>query len=287
MIDVISLGAGVQSTTLALMATHGEITPMPEAAIFADTGAEPREVYEHLKWLDSMLPFPVITTQFSDMLDDMERTGRGESQVAGRAGGYLAAPFFTKNEDGSHGMLRRECTKNYKIRPINRALKELLGLPLDQPVRSRGALVRQWLGISADEVQRVNWSGPKWLGKRFPFLGRVDGKDPQDLWMTRNDCLRWLADHDYPIPARSACTFCPYRSNAEWRHLRDHSPQGWGNAVRIDRLIRDMPDKLRAGLRKGGKLYVHASRQPLEDVVLDDDSQPDLWSAECEGMCGT
>lgn len=34
---VISLGAGVQSSTMALMATAGEIEPMPECAIFADT----------------------------------------------------------------------------------------------------------------------------------------------------------------------------------------------------------------------------------------------------------
>ena len=49
---VLSLGAGVQSTTLALMAAHGEIGPMPDCAIFADTGWEPNAVYEHLAWLD-------------------------------------------------------------------------------------------------------------------------------------------------------------------------------------------------------------------------------------------
>ena len=48
---VLSLGAGVQSTTLALLAVRGEIGPMPDCAIFADTGWEPRAVYEHLTWL--------------------------------------------------------------------------------------------------------------------------------------------------------------------------------------------------------------------------------------------
>ena len=64
-LHVISLGAGVQSTTLALMAAHGEIEPMPDAAIFADTGAEPPEVYEHLEWLrgGNVLPFPVHVCQ--------------------------------------------------------------------------------------------------------------------------------------------------------------------------------------------------------------------------------
>ena len=47
-IEVISLGAGVQSSVMCLMAAKGELEPMPDAAIFADTGAEPRKVMEWL-----------------------------------------------------------------------------------------------------------------------------------------------------------------------------------------------------------------------------------------------
>jgi len=39
---VLSLGAEVQSTTLALMAAHGIVGPMPDCAIFADTDWEPK-----------------------------------------------------------------------------------------------------------------------------------------------------------------------------------------------------------------------------------------------------
>ena len=154
---VISLGAGVQSTTMALMAAHGEIEPMPDAAIFADTGAEPKAVYEHLDWLRSpgVLPFPVEVVQFSDLADDIRKTAAGVKPVAGRRNGYLAPPFFTVNADGSHGMLRRECTSNYKIKPIQRRIKELLGRPVDKPIRSAEPLVCSWLGISADEWIRV------------------------------------------------------------------------------------------------------------------------------------
>ena len=123
---VISLGAGVQSTTMALMAAHGEIEPMPDAAIFADTGAEPKAVYEHLDWLRSpgVLPFPVEVVQFSDLTQDIRKTAAGVKPVAGRANGYLAPPLFTVNADGSHGMLRCECTSNYKIKPILYGWKE-------------------------------------------------------------------------------------------------------------------------------------------------------------------
>ena len=54
---VISLGAGVQSTALALIAAHGEIGPMPDCAIFADTQWEPQIIYDHLNWLEKLQLF--------------------------------------------------------------------------------------------------------------------------------------------------------------------------------------------------------------------------------------
>lgn len=52
---IISMGAGVQSTTMALMAEHGLITPKPDFAVFADTGAEPAHLYKHLNELQGKL----------------------------------------------------------------------------------------------------------------------------------------------------------------------------------------------------------------------------------------
>lgn len=68
---VLSLGAGVQSTTLALLAAHGVIGPMPDCAIFADTAWEPQAVYDHLAWLMSpnLLPFPVHVVSAGSLRD--------------------------------------------------------------------------------------------------------------------------------------------------------------------------------------------------------------------------
>jgi len=46
---VLSLGAGVQSSTLALMVEKGEI-PKVDCGIFADVGGEPQTVYDHLEY---------------------------------------------------------------------------------------------------------------------------------------------------------------------------------------------------------------------------------------------
>ena len=70
-IHVISLGAGVQSSTMALMAAKGEITPMPVAAVFADVGAEPKNVYDYLSWLEGVLPFPVHRVNNGSLLDTL------------------------------------------------------------------------------------------------------------------------------------------------------------------------------------------------------------------------
>ena len=113
-LTIISLGAGVQSTTMALMAAHGEIMPMPDCAIFADTQWEPKGVYEHLDWLtsDNVLPFPVHTVTAGNLRDDV----MSRSNTTG--GRFSAVPWFIKNPDGTQGMGRRQCTKEYKLRPV-------------------------------------------------------------------------------------------------------------------------------------------------------------------------
>lgn len=88
---VISLGAGVQSTTLALMAARGEVGPMPDCAIFADTGAEPLAVYKHLDWLEKELPFPVYRVSAGNLRDEIVGAMAGNNRMDARP------PFFVRN----------------------------------------------------------------------------------------------------------------------------------------------------------------------------------------------
>ncbi len=85
---ILSLGAGVQSTTLALMALRGDLPDRPMAAVFADTGFEPRRVYEHLHWLiqtlGSDLPVHIVRAMRPDgtpshIREDTEAIVRGET----------------------------------------------------------------------------------------------------------------------------------------------------------------------------------------------------------------
>jgi hypothetical protein len=72
-----SLGAGVQSSTLLLLALHGRI-PAFDAAIFADTGWEPAAVYLHLDRLRRLTAaggIPIIRVATGDIRVG-EREGR-------------------------------------------------------------------------------------------------------------------------------------------------------------------------------------------------------------------
>jgi hypothetical protein len=271
---VLSLGAGVQSTTMALMAAHGEIGPMPDAAIFADTGSEPGPTYEHLRWLSSpnVLPFPVHvvgkpTSLHADLL-------RGTNSGGKRR--YAAIPAFLDRPGEREGMGRRQCTKEYKIEPIVKKQRELLGYA--PRLRIPPGSMEVWIGISTDEAMRMKPSHNAWAVHRWPLIERR---------MSRSDCLLWLDRNGYPRPPKSACTFCPFRSDAEWRALRDQDPAGWRQAVEVDAAIRGTASGYARDLKF--KPYLHRSLKPLDQVDLRTDEeagQPDLFNNECEGMCG-
>lgn len=104
---ILSFGAGVQSSTLASLAAHEEITPMPDVAIFADTGWEPQAVYDHLDWIEGSgaLPFPILRVQAIDLRSQIL------DRSAQRDGRFVSVPFFLENG----GINRRECTREAKI----------------------------------------------------------------------------------------------------------------------------------------------------------------------------
>ena len=264
----LSLGAGVQSTTLALMAAQGACDlPMPTAAIFADTGWEPRAIYEHLAWLETQLPFQVHRVQYGNLRDDTLRP---------RAGKQMAnPPLFTINDDGSRGMLKRQCTQTYKIEPVQRKVRELLGLQPRQRSPKDERCV-QWIGISRDEAHRMKRSRKPFIRHEYPLV---------DLRMKRSNCVTWLRDRGYPEAPKSACIGCPYHADHYWRWLRDTAPEAWADAVDFDRGIR-------GGIRgtTAESLYVHASRVPLDEVDLrsaEERGQLELgFGNECEGVCG-
>ena len=276
---VISLGGGVQSTVVLLIAGAGGFGEVPDVAIFADTGWEPASVYRHLEWLEEVSEIPVVRVSSGrnlrhDAVSKQSKSGRPS----------LPIPIYLRNPDGSLGMsMNRACTDRYKLRPIEKYVRqEMLDLQPGQRVPS-DVLVETWLGISREEVLRVRESRHRWGRLVYPLI---------DMAMNRRDCAEWFADrHPGRNLPRSACSGCPFRSDSEWLRLKQTDPKDFEDAVEVDAAIRETG----AGSVFRGEPFLNARRKPLGEAVQDYEQElamnpmlPGLSSGsgnECEGVC--
>jgi hypothetical protein len=255
---LLSLGAGVQSTVLTLMTADGTL-PKVDGAIFADTGWEPRKVYDHLDRLEKVLAdaeIPLYRVSNGNLRDD----------AIDPAHRYASIPYFVRNPDGSDGMGRRQCTSEYKLTPINRKVRELLGAtPPDFRRVPKGQVAEQWIGFSVDEIGRVSDKDRvSYVRKAYPLL---------DLGMSRKDCQRWLTAAGWGNTTKSACVGCPFHGDAQWRDLRDNHPDEWADAVEFDKAIRKGGAR---GLPLNGEAFLHQSRLPLAIAPIDWKSREEL-----------
>lgn len=283
MIRTISLGAGVQSTLVDLWSLNGTLPPI-DAAIFADTGWEPAEVYEHVEKLKvehERAGVPLVVVSKGDIRKDhLEPEGehlfiRNPTRHPERKGRQrIFIPFYVANGE-EKGIVHRLCTKTYKIEPVEKQIRSMLGLVPYQNWPTEH-VVDQVFGISYDESHRMKDSRRGAIVNHYPLV---------DMKITRADCHRELAKLGWTAP-RSACIGCPYHRNDEWRHLRDDKPDEWADAVEFDHEMRRLQATGRLPI--DGVPYLHDKRLPLDEVNIDDpdEDQLSLFGDECEGMCG-
>jgi hypothetical protein len=253
---VLSLGAGVQSSALALMAsTTMHPDQRPDVAIFADTGWEPKAVYQWLDWLETKLAFPLVRVSRGNLREEVLKKHFLPSH-------FSPVPFYFRHEDSPGiAMGRRQCTYQYKIRPIYAEIKKRLG------GTPKGGC-ELWVGISTDEAARMRPARVQYIVNRWPLI---------ELRMSRGDCLEWMKRHDYPQPPRSACLGCPFKSDAEWRATKDGDPAEWADTLMVDDRLRSLGE------------FMHRTAKPLGLVDLstaEDRGQINMFNNECEGMCG-
>ena len=264
----ISFGAGVQSTTLLLAADRGDVGPKPDCAIMSDTGWEPRKVYNHLEWLRDRVSIPIYTTSAGNLRDAIMANAKHGTRTA-------AVPWFLIGEGNSRklGKGMRTCTADYKIVPVIKKARELLGIAPGARV-PKGVIVEQWIGISTDEMERMKSSPKPWIVNRFPLI---------EAGISRQKCIEWMAERQFSAP-KSSCVGCPFHANSEWRDLRDNSPEEWADAVAVDHALRDNTKSRIRALQ-----FMHKSRVPLDQANIDDDDDRQGvfgFKNECEGMCG-
>lgn len=238
---VLSLGAGVQSTTVLMLSLHQEI-PAFDAVIFADTRRERRATYSTLWW---------AVRRCKDAGVPLYVTGAGDIFDA-----WWQMPVFT-TLDGQVGMARRQCTGDFKITTVRRVVRRLWQAAGRPPVLQAD-------GISLDEYHRASGTGVNYITAWHPLLDDPDGEP--HVPMTRGDCEAWMDGHGYPLPIKSGCVCCPYQDDWSWAELRDHEPGTWADVIDLDRRMRHHHAPDRAGFK--APVYLHRSARPLAEVPL-------------------
>lgn len=256
-ITVLSLGAGVQSSTLALLAENGEI-PRPDFAVFADTLREPAYVSGYLEFLKSKIKsFPIFTTCFDDL-------GFYPHKI----------PFFIKLPNGDRAMGARQCTADFKIKQVDREIRKQLGYAKGQRMKHEVTLQ---IGISTDEIQRMKEPREKWKRHTWPLI---------DMGWSRNRCLEYFEHNKIQKPPKSSCYFCPFKRIKDWRDMRDNHPMEWKRAIAFDKWLRNQSPR--------GEQYLVQECVPLAELDLslrpkeieERDQLVFGFNNECEGMCG-
>ena len=113
-LTVPSLGGGVQSSVMALMASEGAFDRTPDCAVFADTHWEPPSVYEHIESLRDRLSFPLyVVDNGRSLREDVKAlTNHSDSRT------YIDIPVYLKGRHGEgDGIGRRAVHRQLQGQP--------------------------------------------------------------------------------------------------------------------------------------------------------------------------
>ena len=266
-IRAVSYGAGVQSTALLALAST-ETIDFP-LFIFANVGDDSEHPATLDYFRDHARPFAAEHGLEMVQVEKTPKRGRFAGQVEtlhkrlnhpdSRSVGI---PIRMAN--GAPGT--RNCTADFKIRPVARELKKR-GATAESP-----ALVA--IGISVDEIQRARPG----IDRREPAQDRT--YPLLDLGLYRKDCPALIASVGLPIPPKSSCYFCPFHTPEEWRIMRRVEPDLFAKSVELEVVLNERRTKL-------GKdpIYFHAALVPLDSAVDKQSTLPGM--EDCGGWCNT
>ncbi len=260
--DILSYGAGTPSTTLALMSCenamcgkpypHSEV-PVYDAVIFCDLHSEPSWVYKQAEFTAAVctqagIPFYRLD---SDLYGDFTRNF-GRARTA-------CIPFWTLSEDGKKGRMPRQCTYDYKIKAIEKFVRyELLRYrPRERTLSFDVHAHNLHMGIMWEEQHRAKESKQKLFTNCYPLV---------KMGWTRSRCFDYNKNAWGLATMASCCLFCPFHTNYFYRHIREHEPNCYACALRVDELAET--HQARPPLKS--KLYLSKSLKRLRDLTNED-----------------
>lgn len=275
-LTVLSFSGGTGSGCIAEMVLNGDLkVDGPFIAVSADPGMEDERTYRYLNYMsrrfaDAGIEHITVRRNLYQELLDLKTSG---------ATRFDLPPYWTKNrKTGKRGRLLQLCTQQYKIAPMDAAIRDYLHTEFGISRVSRrlgNNVVRKFIGFSRDEALRVKEAKQKYVYFQYPLIA---------LGMTKTDIKEYYNARLLAMPPRSVCSACFANDLAYFKSMYLDRPANWAQAVRIDDEVRDLSQ---VGVRD--EVYVSSSLIPLRDLPArdfkSDRKEPDK---ECHsGYCFT
>jgi len=225
----ISYGGGIQTFAMLVLVEKGKV--QTDEVIFADTGAEHYETYDHIEHtvrpLCERLGIDFTTVKMKKMVTERET---GEKKIASS----LVDVIELRKRIPS--LKNRWCTEYSKIAPIKMYLREK-----QKEARYKKPAVAL-IGISVDEWQRMHKPHLSEYTVSYPLI---------DLKLTRSDCISLIKASGYPLPPKSGCYFCPFQNVVQWRKLYDTERDKFNYSMKLEERDPKFPTYTLARDRKG------------------------------------
>lgn len=267
-LKILSCGAGMQSTALALMSCENKIkgivhplVPIYDSIIFCDMGWEPPWVYEQVDFIRRAcescgIPFQILKMNlYGDYIDRF-----GYQRVS-------SIPFWSVDEHGKRSKMRRQCTIDKKIVAIQKYVRyELLGYRFREHCRveDKGAH-EMHIGFSIEEKQRIFDSYNPMFVNRFPLV---------EMGLERSDNYRYILDEWGLKTKASACSYCPFHRNYFFQYLKKHHPECYDAVVALDRVIEERQPESQIN----SKLFISRSRKRITELTPEECQDAELFS---------
>jgi len=275
--NVLLYGGGTQSTGLLLMCLDGEIKYDLDLTVFADTVNEPIFVYTYIQkvmdYVKEKYDYDIMFVSGGDLKKDVF-DGIDEGKR------FASLPLYTESDERDKrgnmkaGIINRQCTNEYKIIPINKAVKPLLGINR-KSIANNSPIINRLFGMSLEELGRCKISTDWWAINKYPLVENRIYRHEVINWVNRNHT-------ELKDPPRSSCYFCPFHSNEYWMLLKDKHPEIFELACEFD-------DKIRIQPKLNRKAYLHRSLVPLREIDFTKIVRSSMFTElidECEGYCG-
>ena len=262
---ILSCGAGMQSTALALMSCENALwarkglkhpnweVPIYDLVIFCDLGMEP-------SWVNYQWEFIVRACESAGIKTVKLKTdlyGHFMENFGERR--TVSIPWWTLGDDGKKSKMPRNCTIDFKVEMISKYIRwEVLGYRKGQRLKEHDKKAHEMhMGFSKEEERRCHESPNPMFVNKFPLV---------EMAWTRSESYGYCLEVWGLDTKASACSFCPFHQNYFFKHLKENHPEEYAELLKVDNLLRDKNPKP----PMDSDLFISRSRKRLEDLTPED-----------------